>query len=261
MERIARELGLLQPGTAHERAARRRIRVRWFFKSIGVAVGIFGLAWTVLAAQALWDLLDAAPRALAHAHTSTPDLGGHGRPSSQPSSLAHAVPLGARIADAAPRAVRVVPSTSRAAAPGAAPARSAAIGASPVPPAHAPAQLEAHSAKPAATHEPGSAAYHGPPCSGVFVYIVTVAEQAPDASAASLAVGPDGPAQFVHPGQSVGDWDVLAINDDWTGTSPVVWLRHEGEVCSARLAGNPQRSRVSQVAPQRRPMPQRFFRR
>jgi hypothetical protein len=95
----------------------------------------------------------------------------------------------------------------------------------------------------------------------VFVYIVTIAEDAPAASAASIAVEADGPAHFVHPGQSVGDWDVLAINDDWTGTNPVVWLRHDGEICSARLAANPQRSRASQVAPQRRPMPQRFFRR
>jgi hypothetical protein len=260
MARIARELGLLQPGAAREQVARRRARVRWLFKSIGVAVGIFGLAWTVLAAQALWDLLDVAPRALAHA--SAPGLGAHGRRSSKPSALAAAVPLGARVARAAPLvAGAAVPSVSLAAAAGVTPPGSAAAGAGPVAATHAPAQLQEHSAKPTAANEPGNAVYHGPPCSGVFVYIVTVAEQAPYASAASLAVEPDAPAHFVHSGQSVGDWEVLAIKDDWTGTSPVVWLRHEGEVCRARFAGNPQRSRTSQLAPQRRPMPQRFFRR
>lgn len=222
------------------------------------------MAWTVLAAQALWDLLSAAPRALAHAHGSAGDLGAQGRRSSRPASFGDAArydaqPL-ASAGHALPTATHDVPSAARPAAAGKAPLHSASANVSPVPSAPSLSQLEEKLEHASPSMEPENVAYHGAPCSGVFVYIVTVAEHAPD-SAASIAIEPNAPARFMHPGQSVGDWDVLAIADDWSGTSPVVWLRHEGEVCSARLGSNPQRSRASQDASPRRPMPQRFFRR
>jgi hypothetical protein len=89
-------------------------------------------------------------------------------------------------------------------------------------------------------------------CPEIFVYIVTVAEGAPQRSAASLGVGKQGPARFRRPGERIGDWTVLAISDDWTGLNPDVWLGKDGTVCRAELDGNP--SRVHQ-APKPPPKP------
>jgi hypothetical protein len=86
-------------------------------------------------------------------------------------------------------------------------------------------------------------AYVRTECSDVFVYIVSVAD-APMASAASLAVGKSARARFRRPGQSIGDWEVLAISDDWSGTNPGVWLLDGNAVCRAELAGNPTRVHV-----------------
>ncbi len=80
-------------------------------------------------------------------------------------------------------------------------------------------------------------------CNDVFVYIVSTSE-APAASAASLAVGKASPARFRRPGQSIGDWEVLAITDDWSGVNPGVWLLKDDAVCRAELAGNPARVHV-----------------
>jgi hypothetical protein len=46
---------------------------------------------------------------------------------------------------------------------------------------------------------------------------------------------------MVRPGQWLGEWEVLAITDDWSGMRPGVWLRRGAEVCRARLNGNPER--------------------
>lgn len=78
-------------------------------------------------------------------------------------------------------------------------------------------------------------------CNDVFVYIVSIAEGSPLASTASLAVGKTSPARLRRPGQRIGDWDVLAITDDWTGANPAVWLLKGNAVCRAELAGNPTR--------------------
>lgn len=78
-------------------------------------------------------------------------------------------------------------------------------------------------------------------CSGVFVYIVSISDHGGAHSSASLAAHPAGKARFRRVGQSVGDWEVLWISDDWSGVNPAVWLIRGQEVCRAELAGNPQR--------------------
>lgn len=83
--------------------------------------------------------------------------------------------------------------------------------------------------------------YEQTECGDVFVYIVSIAEGAPTASAASLAIGKGSPARFRRPGQRIGDWEVLAITDDWSGANPGVWLLKGNTVCRAELAGNPTR--------------------
>jgi hypothetical protein len=89
-------------------------------------------------------------------------------------------------------------------------------------------------------------------CGDVFVYIVSVAEAAPMASAASLAVGKASPARFRRPGDRIGDWEVLAITEDWSGMNPAVWLLKGDAVCRAELAGNPARVHVS-LRPAKKP--------
>lgn len=81
-------------------------------------------------------------------------------------------------------------------------------------------------------------------CSGVFVYIVTTAEDAAY-SAASLALAPAAPGRFRRVGQSFGKWEVLWIADDWSGLEPEVWLRSGSDVCRATLSGNPARARAA----------------
>ena len=82
-------------------------------------------------------------------------------------------------------------------------------------------------------------------CDDVFVYIVTLAEGAPERSAASLGIGKSSPARLRLPGEKIGDWTVLAITDDSTGINPDVWLEKNGAACSAELAGNPARVAVA----------------
>lgn len=98
--------------------------------------------------------------------------------------------------------------------------------------------------------------YPHAPCDDVFVYIVTVAEGAPRHSAASLGIGKAGPARFRRPGERLGEWTVLAIEDDWLGLNPDVWLEKDGRLCRAELAGNPARVHVAlkkPVPPRRSP--------
>jgi hypothetical protein len=83
--------------------------------------------------------------------------------------------------------------------------------------------------------------YQGAACKGLFVYAITILEGAPGASAVSFATDAKSPGKYAHPGQKVGDWEVLSITDDWSGANPSAWLIHEGEVCRARLTGNPAR--------------------
>jgi hypothetical protein len=78
-------------------------------------------------------------------------------------------------------------------------------------------------------------------CTGVHVYIVSYSPRYPEHSVASISTGSRGRAYAVHPGQWLGEWEVLAITDDWSGLRPAVWLRHGAETCRARLSGNPER--------------------
>ena len=86
--------------------------------------------------------------------------------------------------------------------------------------------------------------YSGAACSGVFVYVVSIAESAPRRSAVSMATKSTDRAKYAHPGQRVDDWEVLAITDDWSGTNPTVWLARDAEVCRSGLTGNPARREV-----------------
>lgn len=83
--------------------------------------------------------------------------------------------------------------------------------------------------------------YQGATCKGLFVYAVSLLEGAPRASAVSFATDASSAGKYAHPGQKVGDWEVLSITDDWSGSDPSVWLIHDGEVCRAHLTGNPAR--------------------
>lgn len=78
-------------------------------------------------------------------------------------------------------------------------------------------------------------------CEDVHVYIVSLSPLHPERSAASLATTGIGRAHVVSPGQWIGDWELLAITDDWSGAKPHVWLQRGTEVCRARLDGNPAR--------------------
>jgi hypothetical protein len=78
-------------------------------------------------------------------------------------------------------------------------------------------------------------------CDDVFVYIVSMVEDAPEHSAASIGVGRKAPARFRRPGEKIGEWRILAISDDRTGLNPGVWLEKDGAVCRAELEGNPAR--------------------
>lgn len=100
-------------------------------------------------------------------------------------------------------------------------------------------------------------AYERTECEDVFVYIVTIAERAPAQSAASLGLGKHGRARFRQPGQTLGDWEVLAITDDWTGLDPAVWLVKDKYICRAQLAGNPSRLHTPLRQPQKRQRPPR----
>jgi hypothetical protein len=92
-------------------------------------------------------------------------------------------------------------------------------------------------------------------CEGIFVYIVTLVEDAPRLSSASIGVGETGPARFRRPGQTVGEWTLLAISDDWSGLRPKVWLVKDGTACLAKLAGNPTRSHHTPPAARPTPKP------
>lgn len=79
-------------------------------------------------------------------------------------------------------------------------------------------------------------------CVGIHVYIVSLSPGHPEQSAASISTTPKGRARVVRPGQWIGEWEVLAITDDWTGTRPGVWLRRDAEICRARLSGSEDRT-------------------
>jgi hypothetical protein len=98
-------------------------------------------------------------------------------------------------------------------------------------------------------------------CTGVFVYIVTTFEHSPRDSAASLASSRSGPARFRRVGQMLGDWEVLAITDDWTSLNPRVWLLRGHEICRVELAGNPARIHVDPKPPEKKKKKKRRRRR
>jgi hypothetical protein len=89
----------------------------------------------------------------------------------------------------------------------------------------------------ARTHRPARL----PECENMFVYIVSIAPRFPEQSAVSIAVGRGAPGRFRRIGQSIDEWEVAAIRDDWSGLNPEVWLSHEERLCRAELAGNPAR--------------------
>jgi hypothetical protein len=55
----------------------------------------------------------------------------------------------------------------------------------------------------------------------------------------------------------LGDWEVLAITDDWTGLNPGVWLVKDWQVCRAELAGNPSRVHVALKPPIKKKRPRK----
>jgi len=102
--------------------------------------------------------------------------------------------------------------------------------------------IEEHAERPTPLALPPAPEFHGAICRGVFVYIVTLVENAPSRSAVSFASSETARANFAHPGERIDGWELLAITDDWTGANPVVWLlREEEEVCRTGLTGNPAR--------------------
>jgi hypothetical protein len=89
--------------------------------------------------------------------------------------------------------------------------------------------------------------YRGSTCEGVFVYLVTVFEDSPRDSAVSFAPSAKESASFARPGQKVGDWEVLAITETWSGMMPIVWLARDAEVCRVGLTGNVERVKAIQA--------------
>lgn len=106
--------------------------------------------------------------------------------------------------------------------------------------------VEERSERPTPLSSPPLLEYHGSRCTGVFVYIVTVASDSPRRSAVSLAESETAQARLLHPGERVGAWELLAITDDWTGVNPTVWLVRDGQVCRTGLTGNPARVKAAQ---------------
>ncbi|HEU4581374.1 MAG TPA: hypothetical protein VFS67_24120 [Polyangiaceae bacterium] len=130
-------------------------------------------------------------------------------------------------------------------------------GVAPSPPASAPApapaaQVREQSELAKPIDWPTPLRYRGAACQGLFVYAVSMLEGAPRASAVSFATDASSASKFAHPGQKVGDWEVLSVTDDWSGANPSVWLIHAGEVCRARLTGNPARTPPPPPPPPRR---------
>jgi hypothetical protein len=82
-----------------------------------------------------------------------------------------------------------------------------------------------------------------PACENMFVYIVSISPRFPERSAASIASGPSARGRFRRLGQSIEDWEVTAIRDDWSGLNPEVWLSRGEQVCRAELAGNAARTK------------------
>lgn len=82
-----------------------------------------------------------------------------------------------------------------------------------------------------------------PRCADIFVYAVSISPSFPEYSAASIAPGADSRGRFRQIGQSIGDWEVSAIIDDWSGLNPEVWLSRDELLCRAELAGNSKRNR------------------
>jgi hypothetical protein len=82
-------------------------------------------------------------------------------------------------------------------------------------------------------------------CEGIYVYIVTVSVQDPTQSTASLSLSGTGRGLYRRVGDRIGQFEVMAIHDDWTGLDPKVWLRKGDEVCHATLEGNDARQKAA----------------
>ncbi len=206
------------------------------------ALTLTASAGVALAASALWHSVEALQGILraSAAPPAAPATAAPGPAAAAPSAMAPVEPAlpaapeperpKAPVATLAPEPSAAVPAANIAPAP-------AAPGGSPQPKEPAPAWQG-----PVAD----SSRYDGARCEGVFVYAVTLVERSPLESAVSLGISPSSPATLVRPGQATNGWEVLAITDDWTGMMPVVWLRHEDQVCRAGLTGNPARVKAVQ---------------
>ncbi len=94
--------------------------------------------------------------------------------------------------------------------------------------------------------EPGEPLYvYAGECEGVHVYIVTVSVDDPSQSTASISTAASGDGSYRRVGDFIGDYEVKAIRDDWTGLAPKVWLAHDGELCYAPLTGSEQREKAA----------------
>jgi len=217
---------------------------RWHPRSralLGVfitALTIFGWVWVALAAEALWSLASTLPSLLA-ASTNWRD----GAAASLPAGPVDLDATGSHLARPTGRSL-----------PPAEPLLDVVARSATISPRHT---LEERAERAAPLALPPSPEFHGAICKGVFVYIVTVAENAPSRSAVSFATSETAQANLARPGERVGGWELLAITDDWTGANPVVWLLRDDEVCRTGLTGNPARVKAILQQEQRERLAQR----
>jgi hypothetical protein len=176
-----------------------------------------GWVWIVLAVEALGELVSTLDLLIAAAENSRPTA----MESAGPIDLSSVQPRFIRASAPPPLPIPEGPVLPHPTAPG--------------------RRIEEHAERPTPLDLPLAPEFRGAICSGVFVYIVTIAENSPSHSAVSFATSETAGASFAHPGERIDGWELVAITDDWTGANPVVWLLREDEVCRTGLTGNPSR--------------------
>lgn len=223
--------GSRQPGPANSAAPARQPRPPWLAGVWTGGILLGGCVATAFATAALWQLgavIDALVEAARATSVTSPPVPVRGMVTESTPGMPQSSAMTKKDATihTLPVALDSEPlHTSRAPSPSFEPAAEA-------------------SEKPVALGAEAEPEYVRTECDDVFVYIVSIAEAAPMASAASLAVGKTSPARLRRPGQRIGGWEVLAITEDSSGVNPAVWLLKGNAVCRAELAGNPARVHV-----------------
>lgn len=195
----------------------RRGRSRRMSYALVTALTACGWVWMVLAVGALWELASTLDLLISAAENSRPTA----MESAGPVDLSSVQPRFIQASATPPLPIPERPVLPRAIASG--------------------RSIEEHAERPTPLDLPLAPEFRGAICSGVFVYIVTIAENSPSRSAVSFATSETAGANFAHPGERIDDWELVAITDDWSGANPVVWLLREDEVCRTGLTGNPRR--------------------